>query len=212
MLHFMKLVCSLLPLASSVSPDDLKSIVLELKDLNHRVDFLVKDLEHYVALGQLILAAVCFVGLAGLAYLWRHAKRKIDEQIKVCISAAQAKISKIDELVSIANANVVDSRVRWETGDYTIKFIGHNYIAVTIPFKTTFREAPQIFIGECAAGNWIFVKVDEKSKSSFKFAARTLDGAPANYETHIQWLAILHDVSPDSRELKEFVPIPAESN
>ena len=202
----------MIPLA--VIDPDTKEILLQLKEIYHRCDFLEKDLEHYSALVKLVGSALLALGLTGYLVVWNYAKRVIKKKVTDAVKQAEENIRKTDALIEQvrARAGILEeasaASLYWETGDYTVEFINHNYIAVEIPFKTKFAEVPQVFVGEQAAGEWVFVKVDDVSKTKFKFAARSLSGLQIKYLTHIQWLAVSKKPAKETEKpTKDFVPI-----
>lgn len=82
------------------------------------------------------------------------------------------------------------SEIVWEAGENLIEFNNVNYMNFWVKFRCPFLEVPQIFVCECNAGEWVFVKVDEKHEDRFLWAARSLSGLPIRYKTKIQWVAI----------------------
>jgi hypothetical protein len=144
-----------------------------------------------------IFVATTIVTLFGVIGVIPIPEKYLDKLIWAFLGELAAAVISLFRKTDFFSSDLVvtklearDVNVVIETGEIPLSFRGDPYQAGAVAFSQKFSEPPKVFIGECAAGNWIFVKLDEKTNIGFRWAARPIENERLVYETKLQWIAV----------------------
>jgi hypothetical protein len=124
----------------------------------------------------------------GLKAIFEQKSNEMDETLHYAKDQLQVLNLLIENYKTDPSKSLFLNRI--ETGEFTIKFENTNYLSDWKKFDKEFSNVPLVFLTEGLSGDWAYMKVDEKSKSGFRWASRTLSGQQVTYETKLQYLAI----------------------
>jgi len=191
----------------------IKEIILQLKDILHRIDVLEGDAAWHTKVFLGVVAVIAWFGWKELRRMTLVAAKNVEEKVKARVDTA---VAEANEAVAKAKAELSElerragTKIYIESGEEEFKLEG-GYISAWIRFKTKFPRIPQVFVTEANAGHWIYMKVDNRDLDRFQWAGTSLipqkaGDAPHRHVGKIQWVAILTE---EAKKPTPTAPTPA---
>ena len=196
---------------AAIAADDLKSVVLELKEVLHRLDVLERDAHWHEIIATSVFV---FFGLSTIGALWRlwsSVEKKVHDEVEKRAKEADGLLTTAkNEIAELKRA--IGTKVLIESGliEFTFGTAPHVYASHTVLFKSKFPQMPQVFVTEANAGDWVYMKVDKVEIDRFVWAARTLTGQPSNPDrvVRLNWVAVHTEVL--SLDEPKAIAVPAQ--